>query len=179
VSFEQFGCMAFCTKIQGFNIRLAEQFTLSFDGSRAVISDVIFQVTEETVSTAIEIPLCDERWSKGMPLDTQCYEDFIRQDCLGWKVEAGVPSRYLQEPFQKLLRVIRKYFTCEGRFDRIHSHHIRFLMHFTGRRPLNLPFFLHQSLWEMASSTQAEVDQSKRKLSHVSLIKLLIVEELR
>jgi hypothetical protein len=31
----------------------------------------------------------------------------------------------------------------------------------------------------MADNAQAEVDQSKRKLSHVSLIKLLVVEELR
>jgi hypothetical protein len=31
----------------------------------------------------------------------------------------------------------------------------------------------------MADSTQAEEDQSKRKLSHVLLIKLLVVEELR
>jgi hypothetical protein len=51
-SFEQFGCMAFCRKIQGFNMRLVEQFTLNFDGFRAVISGVTFQVTEETLSTA-------------------------------------------------------------------------------------------------------------------------------
>jgi hypothetical protein len=144
-----------------------------------VIAGVTFQVTEETLSTTTKIPLHGERWFKGMPLDTRCYEDFIKRDCLGGKVETGVPSRYLQEPFQKLLGVIRKYFTCEGRFDRIHSHHIRLLMHFTGRRPLNLPFFLHQNLREMADNAQAEVDQSKRKLSHVSLIKLLVVEELR
>jgi hypothetical protein len=114
-----------------------------------------------------------------MPLDAWCYEDFIKPDCLGGKVETGIPSRYLQEPFQKLLGVIRKYFTCEGRFDRIHSHHIRLLMHFTGRRPLNLPFFLHQSLREMADNARAEANQPKKKLSHVSLIKLLVVEELR
>jgi hypothetical protein len=131
------------------------------------------------VSTEIEIPLHGKIWSKDMPLDTQCYEYFIRRDCPGWKFEAGIPSRYLQEPFQKLLRVIRKYFTYEGRFDRIHLHHIRLLMHFTGRIPLNLPFFLHQSLREMARSAQAEVDKSKRTLSHVSLIKFSIVEELR
>jgi hypothetical protein len=57
----------------------------------------------------------------------------------------------LQEPFWKLLKEIRKYFTCEGRFDRIHSHHIILLMHFIGRSSLNLPFFLHQSLREMES----------------------------
>jgi hypothetical protein len=178
-SFEQVRCMTFCRKIQGFNMKLAEQFTLRFDGSRAVIAGVIFQVTEETLSATTEIPSHIERWFKGMPLDTQCYKDFIKRDCLGGKVETGVPSRYLQGPFRKLMEVIKKYFTCEGRFDRIHSHHIRLLMHFTGRRPLNLPFFLHQSLREMADNAQAETDQPKRKISHVSLIKLLMVEELR
>jgi hypothetical protein len=178
-SFEQVGCMTFCRKIQGFNMKLAEQFTLRFDGSRAVIAGVVFQVTEETLSVTTKIPSCGERWFKGMHLDAWCYEDFIKRDCLGGKVETSIPSRYLQGPFQKLMEVIRKYFTCEGRFDIIHSHHIRLLMHFTGRRLLNIPFFLHQSLREMADNARAEVDQSKRKISHVSLIKLLMVEELR
>jgi hypothetical protein len=34
-SFEQVGCMTFCRKIQGFNMKLAEQFALRFDGFRA------------------------------------------------------------------------------------------------------------------------------------------------
>ena len=91
----------------------------------------------------------------------------------------GFPSRYLQKPFQKLLGVTRKYFTYERRFDIIHLNHIILLMHFTRRRPLNLPLFLHQNLREMADNAQAEEDQSKRKLSHLFLIKLLVVEELR
>jgi hypothetical protein len=178
-SFEQVGCMVFCRKIQGFNMKLTEQFALRFNGFCAVIAGITFQVTKETLSAATEIPPHGERWSKGMPLDVLCYEEFIKPDCLNGKVEVGIPSRYLQEPFRKLLRAIRKYFTCEGRFDRIHPHHIRLLMHFTGRRPLNLPFFLHQSLQEMADNVRDEANQPKKKLSHVSLIKLLIVEELR
>jgi hypothetical protein len=145
-SFEQFRCMDFCRKIQGFNMILAEQFALSFDGFCAEIAGVTFQVTKETLSTMTENPLRNEKCFKGIPLDARCYEYFIKRDCLGGKVETGIPSRYLQEPFQKLLGVIRRYFTYEGRFNRIHSHHIRLLIHFTGRRPLNLPFFLHQNL---------------------------------
>jgi hypothetical protein len=76
-------------------MRLPEQFTLSFDGFRTVISGVTFQVTEETLSTATEIPLRGERWFKGMPLDAWCYEYFTKKDCLGEKVETFVPSRYL------------------------------------------------------------------------------------
>jgi hypothetical protein len=54
-----------------------------------------------------------------MSLEAQCYKDFIKRDYLGGKVETGVPSRYLLGPFWKLMEVISKYFTCEGRFDRI------------------------------------------------------------
>jgi hypothetical protein len=131
------------------------------------------------VSVATEIPPCGERWSKGIPFDVRFYKEFIKPNYLNRKLEEGAPSRYLQEPFQKFLREIRKYFTCEGRFDRIHSNHIRFLMHFIGRRSLNIPFFLHRSLQEMEDNIRAKTNQPNKKLSHASLINLLIVEELR
>jgi hypothetical protein len=35
----------------------------------------------------MEIPLHGERWSKGMPLDALCYEEFIKPNCLNEKVE--------------------------------------------------------------------------------------------
>jgi hypothetical protein len=52
-------------------------------------------------------------------------------------------------------------------------------MNFIGKRPLNLPLFLHQSLGGMAYIVQAEANQPKKKLSYTSIIKLLIVEKLR
>jgi len=156
-----------------------DHFTLSFGRFCTVIAGVTFQVIEETLLAATEIPPRGEMWFKGIPLDARCYEYFIKPYYLNGKVEVGIPSRYLQEPFCKFLGAIRKYFTCEGRFDRIHSHHIRLLMHFIGRRQLNIPFFLHQSLQEMENISCAEENQLKKKLCQVSLIKLFIVEELR
>jgi hypothetical protein len=178
-SFEQVGCMCFCEKIKGYNVKLAEQFTLNFNGFCATIAGITFRVMEETLSAATEIPPRGEKWFKGMPLDILCYEYFIKPNCLNGKIGADVPSQYLREPFQKLLKVIRRYFTCEGRFDRVYPYHIRLLMHFTGKKPLNLPFFLHRSLEKMADNVQAEADQPGKNLSHLSLIKLLVVEELR
>jgi anion-transporting ArsA/GET3 family ATPase len=61
----------------------------------------------------------------------------------------------------------------------VYPYHIRLLMHFTGKNPLNLPFFLCQSLGKMADSVQAKVDQLGKNLFHFSLIKMLVVEELR
>jgi hypothetical protein len=141
--FEQLECMRHYEKIKGYNTKLAEQFTLRFDGFYATIAGLTFWVTEETLSASTEIPPRSEKWYKGMPLDILCYEDFIKPNCLNGKIRTGVRSQYLQEPFQKILKVIRRYFTCEGRFDRVYPYHIRLLMHFAGKRPLILPFFLH------------------------------------
>jgi hypothetical protein len=167
--------MHYCEKIQGYNAKLTEQFALRCNGFCVTIARITFRVTEENMSTATEIPPRSERWSKGTHLDLLCYEYFIKLNCLNEKIGAGVLSRYLREPFQKLLKVIRRYFTCEITSDRKYPHHIRLLMHFRGKRPLNLPFFLHRSLERMVDNVQAKVDHLRKNLFHISLIKLLVV----
>ena len=52
-------------------------------------------------------------------------------------------------------------------------------MHFIRKNPLNLPFFLYSSLGKMVDNVQAKADQMGNNVSHFSLIKLLVVEELR
>jgi hypothetical protein len=54
--FEQVGCMHYCEKIQGYNVKLAEQFALKFNGFCVIIAGITFWVTEETLSVAMEIP---------------------------------------------------------------------------------------------------------------------------
>jgi hypothetical protein len=83
------------------------------------------------------------------------------------------------EPFEKILKIIRKYFTCEGRFDKVHPYHIRLLMQFTQKNPLNLPFFLCRSLGNMVNNVHAKANQPGNNLFHFSLIKMLVVEEMR
>jgi len=119
-----------------------------------------------------------EKWFKGMLLDTSCYLDFLKPEYRNWKIGSNIPNEYLLEPFEKLLRIILKYLTCEGIFEKVHQYHIRILMHFTGRSPLKLLFFLCKSLGKMEDNVQAKVDQPKDNLFHFSLIKMLVVEEL-
>jgi hypothetical protein len=70
-------------------------------------------------------------------------------------------------------------FTCEGRFERVCQYHIRLLMHFTGKIPLNLPFYLYRSLGKMANKFQVRDDQLKSSLFHFSLVNFLVIEDLR
>jgi hypothetical protein len=118
------------------------------------------------MSAAMEIPLQGEKSFKGMHLDISCYMDFIKPEYRNRKIGADIPSEYLLDPFEKLLKIIKKYFTCEGRFDKVHPYHIRLLMHFIGKNPLNLPFFLCRSLGKMADNVQSKADKPGNNLFH-------------
>jgi hypothetical protein len=51
-------------------------------------------------------------------------------------------------------------------------------MHSTGKIPLNLPFYLYRSLGKMAEKVQARVDKLQSSLFHLSLVNILVAEDL-
>lgn len=112
-----------------------------------------------------------------MHLDIVHYKYFIKPKYKNKEYEAIVPREYLLEPHRKLLKVIKRYFTCEGRFGRVYQYHFRFLMHFTGKSPLNLPFYLFRNIGMMVDKVQGKKSQVEPNIFHFYLTKLLVVEE--
>jgi hypothetical protein len=86
---------------------------------------------------------------------------------------------YLEEKWKHLLKTIQVYITCEGRYSRVMIYHFKLMNHFTGRTPLNFPYYLHRSLTKMAYQVQAKPNQMQGRLFHHGLIKLIILEELQ
>lgn len=125
------------------------------------------------------IPLQGEQLFKGMPLDIVNYKDFLKPKCKNKEYGVILWREYLLEPYNKILKVIQRYFICEGRFERIYQYHFRLLMHFTRKSPLNLPFYLFRSPAKMAYTIQGKKSQVESSPFHFSLIKFLVVEELR
>ena len=157
VSFEHVGCMRFYEKVQEYNLYLTKHFDLNFNGVNTTIAGITFPVSEETISVATEIPTQGEKWFKGMPLDPSFYIDFLKPKYRKKKIGATIPKEYVLKPYENILRVIQKYFTCEGRFDRVYQYHIMLRIHFTGKIPLNLPFYLYRSLGKMEDRVQANL----------------------
>jgi hypothetical protein len=58
-------------------------------------------------------------------------------------------------------------------------YHIIFLMQFTGKKSLNLPYYLSRSPGKMDDKVQAKSNQVEPSLFHFSLIKLLVLKELK
>jgi len=78
-----------------------------------------------------------------------------------------------------MLKVIQRYFTCEGRFNLIYQYHIRLLLHFTGKDDMNLPFYLFRSIGKMYGRVQAKSKAVDTIVFDSGLINVLVMEELR
>ena len=54
--FKDAGCYRFCEKVHESHQQVAEAFSLTFDGSKAIIGKEEFQVDEALVAEVIELP---------------------------------------------------------------------------------------------------------------------------
>jgi hypothetical protein len=103
-----------------------------------------------------EIPNTGERWFKSMNLNATFSKVFLKPECQGDNLSKGVPRSHLVEGFDNMLRLIQRYFTCDGRFNMIYQYNIRLLLHFTGKDLMNIPFYLFRSMGKMVDRVQAK-----------------------
>jgi hypothetical protein len=138
-----------------------------------------FDVSENSISFSIEIPNYGEKWFKAMSLNSSFSKEFLKPEYQEGNLSKGVPRSHMLELFDNMLRVIQRYFTCEGRFNMVYQYHIRLMLHFTGKVAMNLPFYLFRSIGKMSDRVQAKSKQVDTSVFHSSLIKMLVIEELR
>jgi hypothetical protein len=86
---------------------------------------------------------------------------------------------FLEPKWKALLKAIFLYITCEGRYNRVMSYHFKLLNHFTGKSPINLPFYLHKSLTKRAKQVKVKPTKVVSRLSHQGLITLIVKESLK
>ena len=65
-------------------------------------------------------------------------KEFIKTEHSEIDLKNAIPRSYMKENYSKLLLIIQKYFTCEGRFHTVYSYHLHILLHFVGKRSLDL-----------------------------------------
>jgi hypothetical protein len=84
-----------------------------------------------------------ERWFKTSMIKNVEFRTYLKPEhrCLIWKKD--IPTSFLEEKWQQLLKAIMVYITCEWKYNRVMIYHFKLINHLTGRNPLNLPYFLH------------------------------------
>ena len=66
---ERNGWHLFIEKFKGFNLRVAQEFALTFDGCREKIGGVQLEVTEEFLSQATGLPTVGQKWFKNAKVE--------------------------------------------------------------------------------------------------------------
>jgi hypothetical protein len=171
---EEFGWLPFIRKFDGFNISVARQFALSFDGCRAKVGDLQLEITEQSLSLATSLPVKGQKWSKSYKVNDVPWTLLFRSRTVN-SCNRGLPAKMLKPRWYDLLMIVKQFVTCEGRYGFVFLFHLRLLMVFMGFE-LSMPHYLHRSLFKMAKKYKRR--QADTSLFHVGLIKMLVVYEL-
>jgi hypothetical protein len=171
---EDFGWIPFIRKFDGYDITVSRQFSLSFDGYRAKVGDVHLEVTEQSLSSAIGLPVEGQKWSKSCKVKDVLWTLLFQSRTVN-SCDRGLPAKMLKPCWYDLLMIIKQFVTCEGRYGFVFLFHLRLLMIFMGFG-LSMPHYLHRSLFKMAKRyKRSHADTS---LFHVGLIKMIFIYEL-
>jgi hypothetical protein len=135
---------------------VAREFELNFYGTKNRVGILEFEVSKLSISTTTEIPNTGERWFKVMTLNASFSKEFLKPKYQGDNLSKGVPINHMLEDFDKMLKAIQRYFTCEGIFNMIYQYHIRLLLHFIGKDAMNIPFYLFRSIGKVSDRVQAK-----------------------
>jgi hypothetical protein len=171
---EKYGWIQFIRKFDGYNLAVARQFALSFDGGRAKVGDVQIEINEQFLSLVTSLPDTGQKWSKKYKVDdvpwTLLFQSRAVNSC-----DRGLPTKMLKPCWYDLLMVIKQFITCKGRYGFVFLFHLRLLMVFMGFE-LSMPHYLHRSLFKM--DKRYKRSQADTSLFHVGLIKMCMVYEL-
>lgn len=119
-----------------------------------------------------------KKWYKAQDLDEHYYEPYIKSRYRNEK-KRTFPSRFLEDKYAPMVRIIMKYFTCEGRFSRLYTYHIRLIMHFKRVKMLNNAYLLFRNIEKMAYIVQKNpYPQQMRSIYQYSLIKMIVLHHL-
>jgi hypothetical protein len=178
--FSNTGCMEFAERLQvGSHQATAEAFAKTFDGNKARVGSVEIKVDEAVIAAATGLPRTGQKWFKTTAPKNLDFRVYLKD---GYKHKAwrkGMLVSYLAEEWQDLFKGIQLYITSEGRYDKLMMYHFKLMDHFTGKTPINLPYFLYHSLTKVCKRIRAQPLSIKSTLCHLGLIKLILLQELK
>jgi hypothetical protein len=177
-AFHRVYCINLCQQMQRGNPKVAREFALNFNGTKTKVGRLEFYVLDNSISIATKIPNSGENWCKDISLNDSLSKEFLKPEYQEDNLSKGVPRSHMLEGFDKMLKVIHRYFTYEGRFNMLYQYHVRLLLHFTEKEAMNLPFYLFRSIGKMSDRFQSKSKKVDASVFHSGLNKMLVMEDL-
>jgi hypothetical protein len=158
---EDSGCLMF-----GFNLIVAQQFSLTFDGCRAKVGDIQLELNEEFISSATGLAATSQRCFKKSKVDEVPWPLlFVSQKVTS--CDKGMPISMLKPRWHDLLIMVKQFVTCEGRYGLVFLYHLRLLMNFIGY-PINsnlVQYLLQSDIQKRTEKIQWQIQTLHRDFS--------------
>jgi len=164
--------------LQGHNEAITLKFALGFDGRRAHMGSLTFEVSEQTIARVTHLPRTGKTCSKNSKVSKHDFKPFLKEEYETVSSTKGYPELWIKPEFHKPLAIIQRVIACAGRYSYYQAYHLRILAHFEDNQLMNFPYFFYKSLEKMASLTQKNVINPKASLCHHGLVKLLVMDAL-
>jgi hypothetical protein len=179
-SFKHMGYWRFCDKLEVHHLEVSRDFVQNYKNVKTQVGPLEIHLIVDLIAEVTEIPRIGQLWFKARKLEKEgLCEDMLKPEHRGDDLVKGVPRKWLIEEYDKLLFIIHIFFTCEGRYRWVLQYHFKLLFHFTGKKEINLPYFLFMSLQRMISFAQRKLDKIQNFIFHHALIKLIVIEQLK
>ena len=173
-------CYHYCELISQIqhHHELAHLFFLHLHDGHVNLAGVDFILSPETIAQATGIPNAGEEWNKRQHVEKFYYEPYIKPGFIR-QLSRVFPFMFLKDEFAPLMKLIIRYFSCEGRFSRLYTYHIHLLMHFTRVRMMKIPYFMYHNIERMTYLVQRKTPtQQHRSIYHYALIKITMIKQL-
>jgi len=177
--YEQAWWVPFLEKFKGHHERISLAFAQTYDGESVQFGDMKLTITEATIEEATGLPMFGEKYFKRVVVDRKICQNFLKPEHQDPDWTKGIPRSYVKEEYWKILIILQKFLTYEGRYVVTFIYHLNILSHFEGGPKINFPHFLWMSLKKMATWVRSVSKKPKTSLHHHGLIKILVVHALR
>jgi hypothetical protein len=171
--FLQAGWIPYFKKLQRFNEAEVLEFSQNLTEGYSIVNGVRIPVTEESVAVVTGLPITGNRWFSRKAHLPKAEQDFLVNDERVQTKGRGVDVNSLPAPWGKVTEFIKRYITCEGRYQVVYFSDFIILSHLRHQKLINMPYYILQSLHNMAQF----VKRSKHPMNCLSnhrLIGLLI-----
>jgi hypothetical protein len=171
--FLQAGWIPYFKKLQGFNEDEVLEFSQNLTKEYSMVNGVRIPVSEESIVAVTGLPTTGDRWfnRKIHLLDAQ--KDFLVNNEQIRTKGRGADVNSLPEPWGKVAEFVKRYITCEGRYQVVYFSDFILLSHLRHQKFINIPYYLLHSLNNMAHFVKKSKNP-KNCLSNHRLIGLLI-----
>jgi hypothetical protein len=171
--FLQAGWILYFKKLKEFSENEVLEFSQNLTEGYLMVNGVRILVSEARIVAITGLQRTTDRWFNRKTHLSNAHKGFLVNNEQVHTKGRGVDVNSLPDPWGKVAEFLKRYITCEGRYQVVYFSDFILLSHLRHQKLINIPYFLLHSLHNMARFVK-KFKNPKNCVSNHRLVGLLI-----